>query len=266
MYGRVDHAIFGLADDGSAGRGVGEAQKLWGLDFGSKGRNKLSKDVLAEVETEKDGESAKMADLVAAGLRFARVAIAYLKHTPKGAKSKRRANTSSINGTADEPEPKVDRSLTFLTSTASFKGVPNLMVYQVASHAILGVVRSLSSSLDVERDGIRVNTVLTNVMIPTAKTMAGGRMSVQLPVGRVEDVSRVVTGVVGDGSIVGTEGGGGVHGKAFYVTGDEAVDIEDGLRRSEKVWLGDKGSNGLKRAEDGWTGGGVEWMLMDGLD
>ena len=266
MYGRVDHAIFGLADDGSAGRGVGEAEKLWGLDFGSKGRNVFGKGVLAEIESEKENDGAKMEDLIAAGVRFARVAIAYLKHTPKGAKSKRRANASSISGNVDEPAPKVDRTLTFLTSTAGFKGVPNLVVYQVASHAILGVVRGLASSLDVERDGVRVNAVLTNVMIPTAKTMAGGRMSVQLPVGRVEDVARVAAGVVGDGSIVGPDSGGGVHGKVFYVTGDEAVDIEDGLLRSEKVWLGEKGSDGLKKAEEGWTGGGVEWVLMDGLD
>ncbi len=266
MYGRVDHAIFGAADDGSAGRSVGEAEKLWGLDFGHKGMNRPGKEGLNWVGSERDSDGAGMTDLIAAGLRFARVAIAYLKHTPKGAKLKRRTNGSSVNGNTDELEPKVDRSLTFLTSTASLKGVPNLVVYQVASHAVLGVVRGLSSSIDLERDGVRVNAVLTNVMIPTAKTMQGGRMSVQLPVGRVEDVARVVTGVVGDGSIVGTEGGGAVHGKVLYVTGDEAVDIEDGLRRSEKFWLGEKGSDILKRAEDGWTGGGVEWMLMDGLD
>ena len=266
MYGRVDHAIFGLGDDGSVGRGVGESEKLWGLDFGNKGRNTLGKEVLAEVEKEKDNEGARMTDLIGTGVRFARVAMAYLKHTPKGAKSKRRTMTGSTNGNTDEKDPRVDRSLTFLTSTASIKGVPYLMVYQVACHTILGIVRSLSSSLDLERDGIRVNAVLTNVMIPTAKTMIGGRMSVQLPVGRVEDVARIVTGVVGDGSVVSSESGGGVHGKVLYVTGDEAVDLEDGMRRSEKVWMGEKGKESLERAEEGWTGGGVEWMLMDGLD
>ena len=263
MYGRVDHAIFGIGDDGGAGSGVGEAEKLWGLDFGSKGRNKTGKEVLAEVETEKDQEGVKLADITNAGMRFARIAIAYLKHTPKGAKSKRR---TTVNGSTDEPAPKVDRSLTFLTSTASFKGVPNLMVYQAACHNILGIVRSFSSSINLERDEVRINAVLTNVMIPTAKTMIGGRMSVQLPVGRVEDAARVVAGVVGDGSVMSSEGGGGVHGKVLYVVGEEAVDIEDGLRRSEKVWMGDKGKEGLERAEDGWTGDGVEWMLMDGMD
>lgn len=280
IYGRVDHAIFGVGDDGGAGSGVGEGEKLWGQQLGSKARNKTSKEVLAEVEREKDNDGVRMGDLVIAGARFARIAMAYLQHTPKGPKSHRpstlgssvsssfststRTNgatktTSTTSGeapTSDPPQP--DRSLTFLTSTASFKGIPHLTAYQVASHATLGVVRSLTKSVDVQRDAVRVNAVCTNVMIPTAKTMVGGRMSVNLPVGRVEDVSRVVAGVVGSGD--------GMHGRILYVTGDEAVDLEDGLHRNEKAWLGARGMEVLRSAEEGWVGGGVEWMLMDGLD
>ena len=257
MYGRVDHAVFGVGDDGGAGRGVGAAEGLWGVDLGAKGRNKTAKEGLAEVESERDNEGAKMGDLVSAGVRFARVAVAYLKYTGKGPKKRRAtvnasANTNVNGSDVPESEARVDRSLTFITSTASFKGVPDLLVYQVSCHAVLGIVRSLSATLDPERDGVRVNAVITNVMIPTAKTMVGGRMSVQLPVGRVEDVSRVVAGVVGDGSLVSAEGGGGVHGRMLYVVGEEGWDVDDGLRRGEKVWLGERGREGLGRAEEGW--------------
>jgi NAD(P)-dependent dehydrogenase (short-subunit alcohol dehydrogenase family) len=265
MYGRVDHAIFGSGDDGGAARGIGEGEKLWGLDFTSKGRNKTAKEALSEVDTEPLVDGLKLENVIAAPARFARVAMAYLKHTSKGPRSTRKSIANSGDGDQTPAVQRVDRSLTFLTSTAAFKGIPYLGTYQIASHALLGVVRSLSASTTFHLDGVRVNAVCTNIMIPTAKTMAGGRMSVQLPVGRVEDVARVIAGVVADGTVV-SSGSEGVHGRILYVTGDEAVDLEDGLRKAERAWLGERGKEVLSSAEEGWNGEGVEWMLMDAFE
>jgi NAD(P)-dependent dehydrogenase (short-subunit alcohol dehydrogenase family) len=272
MYGRVDHAIYNVGDDGGQAATVGEAEKGWFDD--RTGINKTSRMALNEVER----EPFDLGDILAASVRFTRIALAYLKYSPKSKPSKK----TPINPySTPQPEPKSnaakdDRSLTFVTSIAAFKETPLLPIYQATQHSILGLLRSLRSTIDPdpERDGVRINAVATNIMVPRAVAQSGGRMSVQLPPDRPEDVARVVAGVVatnsstpgiGDNESSITNGGGiwyekgfergmrekYLHGRVIYTVGGDAWDIQEGLDRSESVWVGGKSSEALARGMAG---------------
>jgi NAD(P)-dependent dehydrogenase (short-subunit alcohol dehydrogenase family) len=251
MYGKVDHAILGVGEDGGGTGGLGEGEKGW-FEHATKGG-------IEAVEHEPPG----LVDTLGAAVRFAHIALTYLRHTPKG-KSKRDSVLTSRHP---------DRSLTFLTSVASFKEMPGLPIYQVAQHGVIGLVRSLRSSIDPEKDGLRVNAVVTGMMVPRAFGGVGGRMSVKLPSDMPEDVGRTVVGVVMAGS---AEGGNGVwyergsergvterelHGRAIYVAGGECWDMEDGLNRSEQIWLGAKPSEILTKAQEG-IGRQSQWIFL----
>jgi NAD(P)-dependent dehydrogenase (short-subunit alcohol dehydrogenase family) len=272
MYGRVDHAIFGVGDDGGQVSTVGTAEKGWFED--RPGMNKTAKMAYDEVAT----EPADVGDILTASIRFARIALAYLKYSPKAKASKKTFVNPYSTPQAEAPVTgNNDRSLTFVTSVAAFKETPLLPIYQVAQHSILGLVRSLRSSIDPdpERDGVRINAVVTNIMVPRAVAQSGGRsMSVQLPPDRPEDISRVVVGVVATNSTtpdingadapngLGISDGGGVwyekgfergmrekhlHGRVIYSVGSEGWDIQEGLDRSEAAWMGQKPTEVLTR-------------------
>ncbi|KAK5370295.1 hypothetical protein LTS13_006885 [Exophiala xenobiotica] len=317
MYGRVDHAIFGVGDDGGQARSVGEAERGW-FDHDRRGsRSKTFRMAVGEIEKEPVG----LADTLTASIRFARIAMAYLKYSPKSKQQKKKQ--PFINPYASPPRPdddntstlpgKDDRSLTFVTSVAAFKETPGLPIYQVTQHGILGLVRSLRSTVDPDPergDGVRINAVVTNVMVPRALAQTGGRMSVQLPPDRPEDVARVVAGVVATSSAnsvsatvttttkstkttttAGSEGtgmntnGGGIwyekgfergvrerflHGRVIYSVGAECWDVQEGLDRSESVWIGTKPAEALNKGIGGLSGGmgaarvdgeGSSWIL-----
>ncbi|KIW53025.1 hypothetical protein PV05_08627 [Exophiala xenobiotica] len=303
MYGRVDHAIFGVGDDGGQARSVGESERGW-FDHDRPGVNKTFRMAVGEIEKEPLG----LADTLTASIRFARIAMAYLKYSPKSKQKKK----MPLNPYASLPRPeddtwastspgKDDRSLTFVTSVAAFKETPGLPIYQVTQHGVLGLVRSLRSTVDPdpERDGVRINAVVTNVMVPRALAQTGGRMSVQLPPDRPEDVARVIAGVVATSNATsvstttseGSEGGTGMtngggiwyekgfergvrerflHGRVIYSVGAECWDVQEGLDRSESVWIGTKPAEALNKGIGGLSGGlgagridgeGSSWIL-----
>ncbi|KIX99797.1 uncharacterized protein Z520_04433 [Fonsecaea multimorphosa CBS 102226] len=290
MYGRVDHAIFGVGDDGGQACPVGAGEKGWFED--RAGINKTAKMAYDEVATEPTG----LADIITASIRFARIALAYLKYSPKSKSSTKKPIVNPYS--KPQPEPPAspgmhDRSLTFLTSVAAFKETPQLPIYQVTQHSILGLVRSLWTNVDPdpERDGVRINAVVTNVMVPRAVAQSGGRsMSVQLPPDRPEDVARVVVGVVATnastpdihgGDATGGSGiasGGGVwyekghergmrekylHGRVIYAVGTEGWDVQEGMDRSEAVWLGQKPAEALNRSMAGVSLDGQSAWILD---
>lgn len=75
MYGRVDHAIFGVGDDGGHARSVAEAERGW-FDHDRPGMNKTFRMAVSEIEREPYG----LGDTLTAATRFARIAMAYLKY------------------------------------------------------------------------------------------------------------------------------------------------------------------------------------------
>jgi NAD(P)-dependent dehydrogenase (short-subunit alcohol dehydrogenase family) len=152
--------------------------------------------------------------------------------------------------------------------------VPYLPVYSTAQHALLGLVRSLAASMDYGRDGVRVNMVATNMLLPSAvETNGGGRTSVQLPTENGEDVGHIVAGLIGNTSAdreshTGEQEEEILHGRILYAMGREAVDVQDGLKISEHVWLGDTGKDAYDRASGNTNVNEAKgrWMLMDALD
>ena len=235
MYGRIDHAIFGVGDDGAATDNVGNGERGW--------FDRATKSGIEGVEREPPG----LVDTLASAPRFAHIALAYLRDRPK------KRNSLIAH----------DRSLTFLTSVAAFKEVPFLPIYQTAQHSILGLMRSLRSSINPEIDGIRINAAMTGVMVPRATSGAGGRMSVKLPSDMPEDIARAVVGIVaaglGEKTIV-TRAGGRLHGRALYIVGGEGYDIEEGLSNFEGLWLGPKATEHLGQAQEG-IGKGSQWIM-----
>lgn len=270
MYGRIDHAIFAPGDDGGQARGVGAGERLWGLDVGlAEGRAMTSKaemELLERGET-KDSGDVDMGDILGASVRFARIAMAFLRNSPgrrqvhSGSSPSVMLTPTSAGGFTDA-EWSEDRSLTFISSTAAFTPVPFLPVYSSSQHAVLGLVRSLGTSVDVKRDGVRVNLVATNMLLPSVVEAAGGgRMSVRLPGERGDDVSAFVAGVIGDSGQRHREH---MHGRILYVNGDEAVDVQDGLEACEDSWLGGRAKEALDQASGKAEGlGPGRWMLMD---
>lgn len=266
MYGRIDHAIF-LAEDGSSKR-IAEAEKGW-----------LQRD--AKIEDVERGEplDTDLGGTLAAATRFAHIAIPYLKHVPSSAKKKRSTYTE-----AGQVDDSIDKSLTLVSSVAAFHEMPGLPIYQITQHGVLGLVRSLRPMLEVDR--VRVNAVCSRMMIARTTEAVGGRMSVKMPDDEPDDVARVVVGVVGAGieqSGDKTRGYEGVdqgyeakdamgeisgrrkranhlHGKVLYAAGGESWDIDEGLARSEPYWLGEKGCDTLRRAQEG-VGQGRQWIL-----
>ena len=62
----------------------------------------------------------------------------------------------------------------------------------------------------------------------------------KLPVNQPTDVARVVMNVTQSE---------GLNGKAFYVEGGRAWEIEDGINRLEPEWLGDEQSKSLAKGQ-----------------
>lgn len=178
---------------------------------------------------------------------------------------------------------KADKSLTFLSSQAGFKETPGLFVYQSTKHGVLGLMRSLRLYAP-ETFGVRTNAICPSMT--TTEMVAGiqdGWIAGGNPVNRPEDIAEVICGVIQAGP--GTQAiwydedeghpltkgrksvGGvdwddistGVNGRALYVLGGKVYDIEEGLDRTEDLWLGRIASAKLVKAQKG-LGAGDDWV------
>ena len=161
-----------------------------------------------------------------------------------------------------------DKSLILLSSAAGFVDSRGLPLYQASKHGVLGLLRTLRLYLPEAFNGLRVNALcpsLTRTRIVAdieEKWMQAG-----LPVNRAEDVADVAVAVASADSSCALgmlerhlprETGGvenlknigaivwgeceaetGLNGRALYVEGSKAWDIEDGLDTTGTVWLGD---------------------------
>ena len=61
-----------------------------------------------------------------------------------------------------------------------------------------------------------------------------------MPMNQPSDVAKFIIQVTADES---------THGKALFVTGGNAVDIEEGMNRTEPQWLGEKNSHDLNAGQ-----------------
>lgn len=176
---------------------------------------------------------------------FAHVAVQYLSH---GA------------------EPSENKSLTLMSSIAGFKETPGLFAYQASKAAILGLMRSLRLYLSgAFKVSIRVNAVCPSAT--DTHMIAGIKAGWQdngIKINSPEDVAKVLVaicaagkgsqsvwydGLNGQGTRRRKNRGGidwddderearGMNGRSWVVLGGEAWDIEEGLDRTEDMWLG----------------------------
>ena len=188
MYGRVDHAIF-LADDGSS-KTLADRERGW-----------LKHSTTIEDLERGEHPSSDLAGTMAAAVRFAHIAVPYFRHSPKSARRRYTLESNPNESTKD----REDKSLTFISSIAGITATHGLPVHSALQHSIVGLVRSLRTSLTPESTNnpnvptnitIRANAVCPGMLIPRTLSAVGGRMSVAMPRDEPEDVSRIVVGVV----------------------------------------------------------------------
>lgn len=241
IYGRVDHAI--------ANAGVTEV--------GNWLSGKLSED---DVETAPDSMTLDVN--LKAVMWFARIAVVYLRKGNGG-----------------------DRSLTLLSSVAGFTEAPGLWAYQAAKCGVLGLMRALRCYLPDTSDNIRVNAVCP--WMTKTRMVAGiqdGWLKAGLPTNTPEDVAWHVAGLVaaGPGSQhllrhdpeEGDAGRGenagalqwgqfeerrGISGRAIYVEGGRGWDIEEGLCRTQSLWMGRGPTERFQRGQIE-LGTGSDWI------
>ncbi|MCJ1400544.1 hypothetical protein MMC11_003750 [Xylographa trunciseda] len=161
-------------------------------------------------------------------LYFARIASVYLRQNRK------------------EGE---DKSLTLLSSVAGFKESPGLFVYQAAKHGVLGLMRTLRPYLPVACN-IRVNAICPWM---TATAIVAGIeeewYKAKLPVNQPVDVAKVIMNVTRSE---------GLNGKAMYIEGGRAWEIEDNINRLEPQWMGEEPSRTLAKGQE-LLGNGTGW-------
>ena len=102
-------------------------------------------------------------------------------------------------------------------------------------------MRSLRPYLP-EAAGVRVNAICPWM---TATQLAAGIedawYAAKLPANQPVDVAKVLLDVTRSKD---------VHGKAFYVEGGRAWEVEDNINRLEPQWLGEKQSEDLARGQE----------------
>ena len=182
-----------------------------------------------------------------------------------------------------EGSANADKSLILMSSQAGFKETPGLFVYQTTKHGVLGLLRSLRL-YTLANFGVRINAICPSMT--TTQMVAGvqdGWIASGNPINRPEDVAEVIVAAIRAGpstrAIWYDESEGhqvtksrmnvgqvdwddtktGLNGRALYILGGQVYDIEEGLDRTEDLWLGSKVSKKLEQAQKG-LGTGDNWV------
>lgn len=142
-----------------------------------------------------------------------------------------------------------DKSLVLVSSTAGFKETPGLWVYQASKHGVLGLLRSLRLVLP-KTHGIRVNAICPWM---TDTVMVDGIrqdwLKEGLPVNTPADIAKIMIEVGCNEKW---------NGRAVFVEGGRGWDIEEGLDRTEALWLGENVSKTLAKGQE-VLGDGTDW-------
>ncbi|MCJ1390613.1 hypothetical protein MMC18_003474 [Xylographa bjoerkii] len=218
-FGKVDHAM-SIAGIVEQGNWFDPSLTIESVE---KARRSSAKLLNADVPTK------AVLDVNLLGvLYFARIASVYLRQNRK------------------EGE---DKSLTLLSSVAGFKESPGLFVYQAAKHGVLGLMRTLRPYLPVACN-IRVNAICPWM---TATAIVAGIeeewYKAKLPVNQPVHVAKVIMDVTRSE---------GLNGKAMYIEGGRAWEIEDNLNRLEPHWMGEEPSRSLAKGQE-LLGNGTGW-------
>ncbi|KAJ9625984.1 hypothetical protein H2204_010283 [Knufia peltigerae] len=236
-HGHVDHAI--------SNAGIAERPGWFDPSLG-----------IAGVESPPDMLTEEV-DLRAV-LWFSHIAVQYLSH-----------------GTTS-PHDSQDRSLTLVSSKTGFKETVGAAVYQASKHGVLGIMRSLRNYLPSKfKPNIRINTVCPGgtdtPMVAGIKEHFSRQGGPQW--NSAESLAQVIVAVTAagkgsqavlydDNSIMRrrqNRGGmdwdddereaRGMSGRSWYVVEGQAWDIEEGLDRTEDLWMGKEASDLCQKAQ-----------------
>jgi NAD(P)-dependent dehydrogenase (short-subunit alcohol dehydrogenase family) len=184
-----------------------------------------------------------------------------------------------------------NKSLTLISSIAAYKETPGLFIYEAAKAGIVGLLRSLRLYLPTAfKVPIRVNAVCpsatdTGMIAGIKKTWKANDARINTP----EDVAKVVTAICAAGrgsqsvwydgpNYQGTRRrrnrGGmdwddderearGMSGRSWMVLEGEAWDLEEGLDRTEDLWMGLSSSDRIEAGQKS-LGIGGEWLETGG--
>ena len=232
-YGRVDHAV--------ANAGLIEQGHWFDAKAGLEG-------------VEKEPNIAVLDVNLKGVLYFAHIACAYMAH-------------------GQDVKAPEDKSLTLLSSLAGFKESPGIPVYQACKHGVLGLMRSLRLFLPRAYPGLRINAVCPSLTLTKMVARIKDEWIKRgAPVNQPSDVANVVVGIAASGPgrdaikydesqsqarQMGKNAGGtnwddqsrALNGRAIYVAGGEGWDIEEGLDRTEHLWLGQEPSSTMTGAQ-----------------
>ena len=245
-YGQIDHAV--------ANAGLIEQGHWFEPNTGLEGVEKEPSIVVLDVNLK-------------GVMYFARIACAYMAH-------------------GQDVKAPVDKSLTLLASVAGFKETPGVPVYQACKHGVLGLMRSLRLFVPSAYPGLRINAVCPSM---TLTRMVAGIEDKWIrrgaPVNQPSDIANVIVGIASSGPgrdaikydegqsqarQMGKNAGGtnwddpsrGLNGRAIYVAGGEGWDIEEGLDRTEHLWLGQEPSSTMAEAQQA-LGVGGDWLSKE---
>ncbi|KAE8342133.1 hypothetical protein BDV24DRAFT_162684 [Aspergillus arachidicola] len=177
-----------------------------------------------------------------------------------------------------------DKTLTLISSHGGFKETPGMFLYSTAKHAVIGLMRSLRPYVTRSFPGVRVNAVCPSMTITgMVDGVKGDWQQGNLPVNQPEDIAHTLIGIAAacPGSdamwyderespgLHARESVGstnwdnklqrGIHGRAIYVLGAKCYDIEEGLDKTEPIWLGKEASQTVKAAQQS-LGVGDNWI------
>lgn len=198
-----------------------------------------------------------------------------------------------VHGADQSKDEYQNKSLTLMASVAAYKDTPGLFVYEAAKAGVIGLLRSLRLYLGTAfRPAIRVNAICPSAtdtgMIAGIKSSweaTSGAPRVNSP----EDVAAVIVAVCAAGrgsqsvwydgpNSQGTRRrrnrGGmdwddderearGMSGRSWLVLEGEAWDLEEGLDRTEDLWMGLSSSERIERGQKS-LGVGGEWLPTGG--
>ena len=192
---------------------------------------------------------------------------------------------------AQDAKPDDNKSLTLVASIAAYKETPGLFVYEAAKAGVVGLMRSLRLYLPKAFPvNIRVNAVCPSA---TDTGMIAGIKSSWLEndgkVNSPEEVGKVLVAICAAGQGTqsvwydGPNGQGtrrrrnrggmerdeeerearGMSGRSWLVLEGEAWDLEEGLDRTEDLWMGLASSDRIEMGQKS-LGIGGNWLASGG--
>ncbi|KAK0610398.1 hypothetical protein B0T17DRAFT_658199 [Bombardia bombarda] len=170
-------------------------------------------------------------------LSFTRIALAYMKasSTPTDPPSQQQQQQQQ-----QQPQSNFSKSIILVSSIAGISPAPGLFGYSASKHGLIGLMRALAPWAPI-RYGVRANAICP--WATDTQLLAGVRgawLDAKLPINTPEDVARQIVLSAADGS---------QNGKAVLVTGGRGFDTEEGIERTQPLWMGETNAREFREGQ-----------------